>query len=153
MKRRIFISIILIAFFLNGFGQKLPRVKMETSFGNIVCEIDTVHAPATAHNFLNHIKNSTYENAVFYRVVRPNNQPASKIKIEVIQGGLFDDKEIEKYTPIPHETTQQTGLKMYPRILGRVTSLIRSSGSSWISFSSSQASRFGRRPPSFPKSR
>jgi len=111
MKRRIFISIILSAFFLNGFGQKLPRVKMETSFGNIVCEIDTVHAPVTAHNFLNHIKNSTYENAVFYRVVRPDNQPVSKIKIEVIQGGLFDDKEIEKYTPIPHETTQQTGLK------------------------------------------
>ena len=111
MKRRILISIILSAFFLNGFGQKLPQVKMETSFGNIVCEIDTVHAPVTAHNFLDHVQAGTFENAVFYRVVRPDNQPVSKIKIEVIQGGLFDDKEIEKYPPIPHETTKQTGLK------------------------------------------
>lgn len=111
MKRRILLSIILCTFILNGFAQKLPRVTMETSFGNIVCEIDTVHAPVTANNFLNHVQGGTFKNAVFYRVVRPDNQPTSKIKIEVIQGGLYSDEEIEKYPPIQHETTQQTGLK------------------------------------------
>jgi peptidyl-prolyl cis-trans isomerase A (cyclophilin A) len=111
MKRRIILSIILCTLILTSFAQKLPQVKMETSLGNIVCEIDTVHAPVTAHNFLNHIQNGTFKDAVFYRVVRPDNQPISKIKIEVIQGGLFDDKEIEKYPPISHETTQKTGLK------------------------------------------
>lgn len=79
--------------------------------GEIVCEIDTVHAPVTAKNFLMHIKNGTFENALFYRVVRPDNQPVSKVKIEVIQGGLYDDKLIEKQPSIIHETTQQTGLK------------------------------------------
>ena len=111
MKKRIFIGIILSAIISDCFAQKLPRVNMETSFGNIVCEIDTVHAPVTSGNFLGHVKKGTYKNAVFYRIVKPNNQPVSKIKIEVIQGGLFSDKEIEKYKPIPHETTKQTGLK------------------------------------------
>lgn len=104
-------SIMFISLGFAGFSQKLPKVIMETPFGIILGEIDTVHAPVTALNFLKHIENGTFENAMFYRVVRPDNQPYSKAKIEVIQGGLYDDKLIEKYTPIIHETTKQTGLK------------------------------------------
>lgn len=111
MKAYTFFSIMFILIALTGFSQKLPIVKMETSLGKIVCEIDTVHAPVTAKNFLKHLKNGTFENALFYRVVRPDNQPNSKVKIEVIQGGLYDDKLIEKYPPVIHETTQKTGLK------------------------------------------
>lgn len=111
MKANTIFSIMFILIALTGFSQKLPTVKMETSLGKIVCEIDTVHAPVTAKNFLKHLKNGTFENALFYRVVRPDNQPNSKVKIEVIQGGLFDDKLIEKYPPVIHETTQKTGLK------------------------------------------
>jgi peptidyl-prolyl cis-trans isomerase A (cyclophilin A) len=84
---------------------------METSLGKIVCEIDTIHAPVTSHNFLNHVQNGTFKNAMFYRVVRSDNQPNSKIKIEVIQGGLYSDEKIDKIKPIAHETTQTTGLK------------------------------------------
>lgn len=92
-------------------AQRLPTVKMETRFGDILIEVDTLKAPLTAKNFLKHIQNRTYENAVFYRVVRMDNQPDNKIKIEVIQGGLFDDERLEKIVPIEHETTQVTGLK------------------------------------------
>ena len=84
---------------------------METSLGNIVCEIDTIHAPVTAHNFLKHIELKTYSDAIFYRVVRMDNQPNSKVKIEVIQGGLYADEKIDRQPPIPHETTKTTGLK------------------------------------------
>jgi len=111
MKPRFAFLFVYILFFTNIYAQQLPKTIFKTSLGVIVCEIDTVHAPATALNFLNHVKNRTFENALFYRVVRPNNQPKSKVKIEVIQGGLYDDKLIEKYPPIIHETTQQTGLK------------------------------------------
>lgn len=111
MKAKTIITIIFISLVFTGFSQKLPTVKMETSFGKIVCEIDTIHAPVTAKNFLTHLKNGTFENALFYRVVRPDNQPKSKVKIEVIQGGLYDDKIIDKIKPIPHETTAVTGLK------------------------------------------
>jgi len=111
MKAKIVFTIILFTFVLKGFGQTLPRVIMETTLGKIIIEIDTLKAPVTALNFLNHIKKGTFKNAVFYRVVRPDNQPYSKTKIEVIQGGLYADEEIDKYNPIVHETTQKTGLK------------------------------------------
>ena len=102
---------LFIAIAFCGFSQKLPIVAMETSLGKIVCEIDTIHAPISSHNFLNHVNNGTYKNAVFYRVVRPDNQPYSKTKIEVIQGGMYADEEIDKIKPITHETTKQTGIK------------------------------------------
>ncbi len=111
MTTKIAFLIVSIFFIINIQGQPLPKTIFKTSLGKIICEIDTVHAPVTARNFLNHIKSGTFENALFYRVVRPDNQPVSKVKIEVIQGGLYDDKLIEKYPPIIHETTQQTGLK------------------------------------------
>jgi len=97
--------------FLKGFGQDLPLVTFQTDFGKIVCEIDTVKAPITALNFLNHVKNDTYKNAVFYRVVRLDNQPNNDVKIEVIQGGIFTDVRFEKIEAIEHETTEQTGIK------------------------------------------
>ena len=103
--------IVSIFFVTNIQGQPLPKTIFKTSVGNIICEIDTVHAPVTAKNFLAHLKTGTFENALFYRVVRPDNQPYSKEKIEVIQGGLYDDKIIDKIKPIPHETTAVTGLK------------------------------------------
>jgi peptidyl-prolyl cis-trans isomerase A (cyclophilin A) len=107
-----FIFILSLLFWLKPSpGVTLPKVKFETSFGEIVMEIDTVRAPVTANNFLGHIKKGTYKNAVFYRVVRMNNQPQNDIKIEVIQGGLFADDEIEQHLPILHETTKETGLK------------------------------------------
>ncbi len=111
MKLKIMLTTTIIALAINSFSQKLPVVSVATSLGEIVCEIDTIHAPLTALNFLNHVQMDTYKNAVFYRVVRPNNQPYSKTKIEVIQGGLFADEEIDKIKPIAHESTKMTGLK------------------------------------------
>jgi peptidyl-prolyl cis-trans isomerase A (cyclophilin A) len=92
-------------------AQKLPKVKIKTSEGKIVVEVDTIKAPLTARNFLLHVDKCTFKNAVFYRVVRLDNQPANKTKIEVIQGGLYKDEEIDKQKPIAHETTVMTGIK------------------------------------------
>ena len=50
-----------------------------------------------------------YGEATFYRVVRDDNQINDSIRIEVIQGGLFDD-DAEALPPIAHETTEQTGI-------------------------------------------
>ncbi len=108
---RIGLTLIAIVLFFNGFTQQLPRVKLETTAGEIVVEVDTVHAPVTAKNFLKHVEKGTYKNAVFYRVVRMDNQPKSEIKIEVIQGGVFDENRVEIIKPIAHETTKETGLK------------------------------------------
>lgn len=111
MKAKTIVTVFFIMLSFRGYSQKLPRVVMKTSLGNITCEIDTVHAPVTALNFLKHIQLKTYNDAVFYRVVRMDNQPNSKVKIEVIQGGLYADEKIDRQPTIPHETTKATGLK------------------------------------------
>lgn len=109
-------QVVIVLFFLmfqnvSLLSQPLPRVEIQTSMGNIILEIDTKQAPVTAKNFLDHVEKGTFKTAVFYRTVRPDNQPINAIKIEVIQGGLFSDAEIEKHPGIRHETTQETGLK------------------------------------------
>lgn len=111
MKIKTALTILSILIYTVGFAKQLPTVLIKTRLGNIVCAIDTVNAPVTSANFLKHIRNGTYKNAVFYRVVRPDNQPNNKIKIDVIQGGLYSDEGIDKIEPIVHETTKQTGIK------------------------------------------
>lgn len=46
-------------------------------------------------------------------MVRPDNQPGKKVKIEVIQGGFYEDSlvAIYQFAPIRHETTRETGIK------------------------------------------
>lgn len=109
--QKILFWVLFIFLFQNGFGQPLPQVRIETLLGNIVVEVDTLHAPVTASNFLKLVESGVMNNAMFYRVVRMDNQPQNKVKIEVIQGGLFKEEEVAKYRPILHETTKVTGLK------------------------------------------
>jgi peptidyl-prolyl cis-trans isomerase A (cyclophilin A) len=110
MRQFLILSILLILFH-SVWAQPLPKVEIRTSLGKILVEVDTIHAPVTAKNFLAHIEKGTFNTAVFYRTVRQDNQPNNSVKIEVIQGGLFSDAEIEKYQGIRHETTRETGLE------------------------------------------
>jgi peptidyl-prolyl cis-trans isomerase A (cyclophilin A) len=87
-----------------------PIVEIQTRLGKILIELDTVNAPITATNFLNHISEGRYTNASFYRVVTMKNQPQNDIKIEVIQGGLGFFSDTLNLPTIDHETTKQTGI-------------------------------------------
>lgn len=87
-----------------------PKVLIKTQMGDLLVEVYPDLAPVTANNFLNHVAHGTYTNSLFYRVVRMDNQPQSRVKIEVIQGGLFEDNLIEAQTPIVHETTEASGI-------------------------------------------
>jgi len=51
-----------------------------------------------------------FKNASFYRAVRLDNQPDSKVKIEVIQGGLGFGQDGRRRPPVAHETTKETGI-------------------------------------------
>jgi len=86
------------------------KVLMKTEMGDITLELYPDKAPVTASNFLALVDQGVYTNAIFYRVVRMDNQPQNKVKIEVIQGGLFNDSLINSFTPIKHESTGQTGI-------------------------------------------
>lgn len=111
MKKSIFLSLIAVFIWVGVKGQVLPKVKIETSLGDVVVEVDTLKAPITGVNFLEHVKQNTYREGVFYRVVRMDNQPQNDVKIEVIQGGVFTEVRLEKIPTIAHETTEQTGIK------------------------------------------
>jgi len=108
------VSLFLLGAVLVGSvscDRSCPEVFIQTDFGEIVVELYPENAPATATNFLSLVERGVYTNAIFYRVVRMDIQPGNEVKIEVIQGGLFDDDLVNIYSPIDHETTETTGIK------------------------------------------
>jgi len=106
------VLLLLIAMLAGPVSCDRPAtmVLIHTDLGDISVEIYEDQAPVTAANFLKHVKRGDYTNSIFYRVVRFDNQPQSKVKIEVIQGGLFHDEVLDTITPIRHESTQETGI-------------------------------------------
>jgi peptidyl-prolyl cis-trans isomerase A (cyclophilin A) len=93
-----------------GQQKQNPVVMIRTGYGDIKAELYVDKAPVTAGNFLLYVKEGRYQDAVFYRVVRADNQPNDKVKIAVVQGGLYDDNHPAKLPPIRHETTKETGV-------------------------------------------
>ncbi len=85
-----------------------PRVVLETAMGDITVEVYADRAPASAGSFLAFVDAGLYEGATFYRTVRRDNDRGAPV-IEVIQGGLAGDEE--PLPPVPHESTQDTGLR------------------------------------------
>lgn len=81
----------------------LPRVALTTSMGRIVVELDTVHAPITARNFLHYVDTRRYDGQLVYRSMKTGDN------IGLIQGGVVTDGRL-LYPPIAHEPTSQTGL-------------------------------------------
>lgn len=88
-------------------AQALPRVTIQTDLGDITVEIDSIHAPLTAANFLRYVDLGFYRFGRFHRTVRADNQPDSKIKIAVIQAGL-DSFRVKDFPPIKLERTSVT---------------------------------------------
>jgi len=61
-------------------------------------------------NFLKYVDAGHYDGGRFHRTVRMDNQPANKVKIEVVQAGVDPNKEKAGFAPIKLERTNQTGL-------------------------------------------
>lgn len=97
MIKTIFLGLCLIT----GTALATPMINIHTSKGDIVIELDEIHAPATVANFLHYVKDGFYTDTVFHRVI-PN---------FMIQGGGFtaDMQEKPPYAPIANEA--YNGLK------------------------------------------
>ena len=87
-----------------------PQISIVTELGTILIELYPEQAHITVNNFLRYVVEGRFANSCFYRVVRADNQPNNKIKIDVIQGGLKDDDHPQSLPPIAHETTKETGI-------------------------------------------
>lgn len=86
-------------------------VVIQTELGSIEAEIDTLRAPITSKNFLRYVDAGHYDGGRFHRTVRMDNQPANRVKIEVVQAGVDPNKEKAGFAPIKLERTNQTGLQ------------------------------------------
>lgn len=76
-------------------------VKLETSKGDIVIELNEEKAPKTTENFLAYVKEGFYDGTLFHRV----------IDNFMIQGGGFDEAMNQKETHDPIENEADNGLK------------------------------------------
>jgi peptidyl-prolyl cis-trans isomerase A (cyclophilin A) len=97
----------------NQIPAPMPKLELETQYGNIVIQLDTVNAPITAKNFLAYVKGGHFSKLSFYRTVNPVNDN-QELTVSVLQGGLNDDVNdnvVRIFEPITHESTEQTGLK------------------------------------------
>jgi peptidyl-prolyl cis-trans isomerase A (cyclophilin A) len=85
------------------------RVLLRTDQGDVELELDP-KAPRTVANFLRYVDGGFYEGGRFHRTVTPANQPANKVKIEVIQAGVNPAKVKQEFPPILLERTRDTKL-------------------------------------------
>ncbi len=86
------------------------RIQLSTEFGDIVVEVYPETAPLSAGQFLRYIKEDRITGGTFFRTVTPENQPDDSIRIQVVQGSL-SLRSGHGLPPIPHETTETTGLR------------------------------------------
>jgi len=76
-------------------------VKLHTNFGDITIQLDAAKAPNTVKNFLEYVKNGSFDNTIFHRVI-PN---------FMIQGGGFEPGMKQKPTLAPIQNEAANGLK------------------------------------------
>ncbi len=87
------------------FGaQATHLVKLETTSGNIVLELDSTNAPGTVANFLKYVRSSFYNGTIFHRVIEGF----------MIQGGGHTEDMTEKDTDPPINNEAYNGLDNVP---------------------------------------
>lgn len=78
-----------------------PTVKLQTTLGNVVIQLDKENAPLSTDNFLTYVKEGFYNGVIFHRVI-----PGF-----MAQGGGFDNAFVQKTTHSPIKNEANNGLK------------------------------------------
>jgi peptidyl-prolyl cis-trans isomerase B (cyclophilin B) len=79
----------------------MSRVKLQTSLGDIILELDVEMAPGSVENFLQYVNDGFYDNTVFHRVINGF----------MVQGGGFEPGMKQKTTRAPIRNEGENGLK------------------------------------------
>jgi peptidyl-prolyl cis-trans isomerase A (cyclophilin A) len=89
-----------------------PRIKFETTMGEIVVELNRAKAPLTTNNFLTYVKQKEYDNTLFNRI----------IENYIVQGGGYDLNYKEKKANFKIINESGNGLKneMYSIAMARM---------------------------------
>ena len=94
-----FCFLISSAIAADDFSKK--QVKLETSEGDIVLELDITRAPLSVLNFMKYVNSGFYDGTIFHRV----------IENFMIQGGGFTDQMERKQPNAPILNEADNGLK------------------------------------------
>jgi peptidyl-prolyl cis-trans isomerase A (cyclophilin A) len=84
-----------------AWAQTSPKVRLETSMGAIVVQLDPAKAPLSVANFLQYVNDGHYNGTVFHRII-PN---------FMVQGGGFTPDNQQKPTRAPIAIESNNGLK------------------------------------------
>lgn len=121
MLRALFISIFLISAPVfakqKDDGSQIqadnfyPRVKIETTMGDVTVELDRSRAPVAVNNFLRYVDKRSYEDTIFHRVVADF----------IVQGGGYDVDFAEKpsFADIINESGNGLKNEMYTIAMAR----------------------------------
>jgi peptidyl-prolyl cis-trans isomerase B (cyclophilin B) len=92
-------------------AQAKDLVRLETSLGDIIIELDSAKAPLTTANFKQYLKSGFYDNTIFHRVIRDF----------MIQGGGFTPEMKQKHTQaaIRNEADNRLNNKKYTIAMAR----------------------------------
>jgi peptidyl-prolyl cis-trans isomerase A (cyclophilin A) len=132
MKQSLLFALTVLAATAALAAQSNPRVLVQTELGDIVLELDPKRAPNTTANFLKYVDAGHYDGGTFHRTVRMDNQPESKVKIEVIQAGVAADKAKQGFGPIRLERTSVTGLQHKDGVVSMARGEPDSASSGWF---------------------
>ena len=91
--------------------QQNPVVVFETEKGAIEMEVDGIHAPASAANFLKYVDGGFYDGGSVNRAVRSDNTVRHDVEIQVIQFQIDGARRRGQFPPVALERTSVTGLK------------------------------------------
>ncbi|HEY6355728.1 MAG TPA: peptidylprolyl isomerase, partial [Burkholderiaceae bacterium] len=98
IKTRWVIALLFAA--LGSHAALAQKVKLTTSMGDVVIQLDADKAPKTVANFVQYVKDGHYDGLVFHRVIGGF----------MIQGGGYDADMKEKPTRAPIPLESRNGL-------------------------------------------
>jgi peptidyl-prolyl cis-trans isomerase A (cyclophilin A) len=100
MKTRVAIALCAALVAFAGAPAQAQNVRLATSQGDIVVELDAAKAPKTVENFLSYVKGGHYDGTIFHRVIADF----------MIQGGGMKPDMSEKSTRAPIPLESRSGL-------------------------------------------
>lgn len=103
-----------------ALDQKFYYVKLATTKGDIVIELNNEKAPISTKNFLSYVDNKFYDGTIFHRVI-PN---------FMVQGGGFNPDMSQKPTEKGIKNEWQNGLKNVRGSVAMARTMVADSGTS-----------------------
>lgn len=96
------LSLMVLCTFSTAIAEDSPqRVRISTTSGDIVLELDAARAPKSVENFMTYVKDGFFDGTIFHRV----------ISNFMIQGGGFTKDYKKKSTRAPIKNEANNGLK------------------------------------------